>query len=310
MQLTNKLGLPEPLVKSALSFTSQPRPGKLSVSELGQPPRIRALKIKHWESLSEDASDRIWALFGSAVHKILEMYGAKTEGVTAEEFIKMTVHGYEIRGVFDLLSGDDVVIDGSTLWDYKVTSVYSVKEEYKKEWVEQLNTYAAMLRELKGLNITSLKIVAMLRDHSKRDAANPPAHWRDYPKHPVKVIDIPVWDQDMALDYLRRRVLMHKRVDESGELPECSEVDRWATPSKWKVYAKGKMQRAISGGVCDTEAGADEVIAMKVEKGDKASDYVKRFVKGESRRCAEYCQVSKFCDQWRSDPAYKPVGLE
>lgn len=305
MRVTNKYNLPAPFVKAASSFTSRPRPGKLSVTELCSPPQIRALKIKHWDDIEEDAADRVWALFGSAMHKILEEH-AKGENVLAEEYVKMEVFGYEIRGVFDLLSEDTMSLEeGGILDDYKTCSYYAVKDGPKPEWVQQLNCYAAILRETAGIKVSQLRIIPLIRDHSRAQSLRD----KDYPdKAVMPPMQIPLWDHEETMMFLRKRVFLHRKADELGEIPPCSDLERWATRPSYKVYKKSNLKRAIPGGVCETKEGAKQVIEIRCEKdaGKKGAcnpdDFTIKFVEGESKRCAEFCSVSRWCMQWAKDP--------
>src|SRR6266404_2025978 len=73
MKLENSLGLPEPIVNAIRGDDYQKGDCDFSVTELIKPVRIRALGKKWSEHLTEDVSDRIFSLFGKAMHKVLEM---------------------------------------------------------------------------------------------------------------------------------------------------------------------------------------------------------------------------------------------
>jgi len=66
---TNKYNLPAPMFK-ALTNPSYVSEGDISVTTLIGPPRVRLFK-RHFEH-TVDATENIWALFGSAVHFIIE----------------------------------------------------------------------------------------------------------------------------------------------------------------------------------------------------------------------------------------------
>lgn len=299
MRITNRYNLPAPFVKAASSFISKPRPGKLSVTELISPPQVRWLRIKNWDSIEEDAADRVWALIGSAMHKVLQDF-AEGENVIAEEYVKMDVLGYELRGVLDLLSTDDVfsLSDGGVIHDYKMCSWYAVKDGPKDEWVQQLNVYAAMLRETAGIEVNSIKIVPVIRDWSRATAMRE----KGYPEKMVMPpIELKLWDHQHTMQFIRERVYAHKRADETGDYGSCSSLDRWERPDRWKVVKKG-AQRALRS--LETKEGAEQWLADYVDKDPKKRTGIASIThqKGESVRCADYCQVSKFCLQWAKDP--------
>src|SRR5688572_18505767 len=118
MQITNLTGLPEPLVK-AVSQKREPRRGQLSVTELISPPQMRALMLRHWSELTEDASDRIWATMGQLMHKLLEEHGRDSTSHLIEHTLSSEVEGLAITGTLDLYSRDGV------LTDYKFVSVWT-----------------------------------------------------------------------------------------------------------------------------------------------------------------------------------------
>lgn len=298
MRITNNYNLPEPFVNAACSFISKPRPGKLSVTELISTPQVRWLKIKHWEHIEEDAADRVWALVGSALHKILQDHAVQTNSI-AEEYMKMEVLGYEIRGVLDLLSDDVMSLgEGGVIDDYKMCSWYAVKDGAKEEWVQQLNIYAAMLRETAGISVTKARIIPIIRDWSRADSLREPG----YPEKMVmKPIEIPLWDHQETMQFIRERVYLHKAADLTGDYGSCSALDRWEKPDRWRVLKKGG-KRALRS--LETQEGAKQWVDDYVAKDPKKRAGVTSIVhqKGESTRCAGYCNVAKFCLQWAKDP--------
>ena len=74
MQITNKLNLPYGLVK-AVSPDPHNKPGEISATTLIQGMKQVILTQRHWEDLEDDVADRIWAVFGTAVHALLENEG-------------------------------------------------------------------------------------------------------------------------------------------------------------------------------------------------------------------------------------------
>ena len=72
-----------------------------------------------------DAVDRVWSLFGTAVHHILETSN-QTDGVIKEERLSMVIKGWVLSGAVDY---QHHYVQGGAkvdVIDYKVTSAWSV----------------------------------------------------------------------------------------------------------------------------------------------------------------------------------------
>lgn len=74
MKITNEQNLPYGLVK-AVSPEKHNAPGCISATTLIQGIKQILLTERHWEELEDDVSNRIWAVFGTAVHSLLEAEG-------------------------------------------------------------------------------------------------------------------------------------------------------------------------------------------------------------------------------------------
>lgn len=281
------MGLPAPLVK-AVSLTRHepdPAPNTIRVSELIQPPQLRALVKRHEAELVEDASDRIWSLLGTLLHDILEKNAKGLDNHITEEELSIEVSGYKVVGHYDL---SELVLDGEILTDWKLTSIYALKEreEVKPEWEAQINVYAELLRRA-GRAVSKGQIVAIGRDWSKSRAMRE----RDYPQQQVLVKPVSMWNHETVRTYIERRVQLHHRA-EQGLWPECTEEERWARPAKWAIMKKGNKKATK---LCDSEKDAlgwlDQILG-----GQKS--YFIEHREGESIRCAGYCPVSSKCAQW------------
>jgi hypothetical protein len=79
-----------------------------SVTELLGPPRKAVLEEQHADELEEDASDRIWSLFGQSLHSVLER--ANETGV-AERRLSVDCEGWKVSGGMDLVCKDDILSD-------------------------------------------------------------------------------------------------------------------------------------------------------------------------------------------------------
>jgi len=283
MKLTNKLGLPQPIVDAVKNDSYDgPKPGGkvISATALLRPPRLQALEAMYWDQLEEDASERIWSLMGQVCHGILER--ADTTGV-AERRLEIEVEGWTVSGQMDRYH------DG-LLQDYKVVTAYKLKGgEIPREYVEQANIYAVLLRR-HGFPVTKAEIVGILRDWSKMEARREPS----YPQRQVVLLNAPLWLEKDAEKFVRDRVILHQQARVT--LPECSTEERWAKPS---VYAVMKTGRKTAVKLCETEAEA-KIHCV-------AADYfvVKRST--VNTRCENYCSVSEFCSQFQQSQQKEAV---
>ncbi len=285
MKLTNKYGLPQPVVTALTRSEYSRGESNRSITQLIDAPRVRILKQEHQEELTEDVSEKLWAVLGTGVHKMFE--NSADESHISEERLFIEVDGWVISGAIDL---QKIEADGVIVSDYKTTSVWSVIFG-KIEWEYQLNCYAALVRRSKGLKVKSLKVIAMMRDWKASEAE----FKQDYPKAPIMEIDIPLWADHEQDAYLNGRVHLHQNAEftrlTGSELPECSDAERWAKDPSWAVMKKGN-KRATK--VFDKP---EEAHAFATEQGD-AFEVV--FRAGESTRCnANWCRVNEWCTQYQ-----------
>lgn len=282
MKLTNKYGLPEPVVKALTRSEYSKGESNRSITQLIDSPRVRILRQENWENLEEDVSEKMWAVLGSAAHKMFEDTG--DENHLTEERLFTEVEGWVISGAIDV---QKIEPDGVTIMDYKTTSVWSVILG-KKEWEYQLNCYAYLVRQSKGLNVKSLKVIAILRDWRAKDADTKD----DYPKAPIVEIDIPLWSDQEQDAYVQQRVELHQKAEfdrlTGAELPDCSDAERWAKPSIWAVKKIGN-KRALKLYTSEEEARADLQDGQEIE-----------FRPGEPTRCvSNWCRVNASCSQYQ-----------
>jgi len=290
MKITNHLNLPEPLVRAVTRHPRQHRPNVISVTELIQPPQIRALTLAHGSEISEDASDRIWALLGTLLHGVLERNAKGLKDTIAEETLEADVLGWKVIGHYDL---SEMVLDGETLTDWKLTSVWAVKDGIKAEWEQQLNCYAQLIR-LTGRYVDQLQIVAIGRDWSKSKAQFDPS----YPQQQVQIFSVPLWTPEQATEFLEERVALHQEAMK-GNYPECTPQERWARETEWAVMKKGQ-KKAV-------KLYLNQDLAMRHAAGGKDLSVVER--RGVSVRCESYCAVAPFCKQYQeSKSLIKPLA--
>lgn len=285
MELTNKYGLPQPVVKALTRETYSRGKSNRSITQLIDSPRVRILRKEHDSQISEDVSEKLWAVLGNAVHRMFEDSADETH--TTEERLFIDIEGWTISGAIDLQKDHG---NGVVVMDYKTTSVWSVIFG-KVEWEYQLNCYAALVRRAKGQKVTGLKVIAIMRDWSAREAEFKP----DYPKAPIVEIDVPMWTEELQDAYLEGRVRIHQQAEfdrlTGTELPECSDTERWAKDPTWAVMKKGN-KRATK--VFDKPEEAHEFASAQ------GKDFEVVFRAGENTRCAaNWCRVNEFCSQFK-----------
>lgn len=283
MKITNKYNLPQTLVNVAERDDYSKGDARISVTGLLTPPRIAALRRKHFHQIEEDVSDSIWAIMGRAVHKVLEL-GADEEHLS-EERLYMEVDGWVVSGGVDLQWLKDGTVK---ITDYKMTSSFGVLSN-KPEWVEQLNSYAALLRRSKGYTVSELSICAIIRDWSRHRAKT----GGDYPQTPVVSVPIEVWAPEKAEAFIKERVDLHRdaiaRASLGEEPPLCSDADRWMREDQWAVRKTGnKRATKVFDNEGDARAFASTDTKFIVEKRP-----------GEPIRCTgNYCKVAPWCKQY------------
>ena len=300
MRVTNNYGLPETITNVLARPQYSKGKANLSVTELMSSPRIVQLKRKHWEELTEDASDMVWSLFGTAIHNILEH--GKDEHHIVEERVFIQVDGFTISGAIDL---QEVYEDGTVLSDYKTTSSYSVMNQ-KIDWEYQLNCYAYLLHKAKGVTVKKLQIVAIVRDWSRRDTVR-----EGYPKAPIVVIDIPLWSVERQEAYIKQRIHLQESaffdIEVGSEVAECTPEEMWEKPEYFAVKKDGGV-RAKS--VHEKLEDAERALAQANEKAKKGETFLIEHRPGARTRCEGFCQVAAFCSQHKKYLSTKPTQGE
>ena len=285
MKITNHSNLPDPIYRAILNDEYTPGDSDITVSQLSKPPRVVALEKKHWSELEDDASNRLWMLFGTIAHGILEK--ANVMGLV-EQRLFTEILGWKVSGKFDHFDYSGTKI----LDDYKMCSVWQAINHAKgesREWEYQANAYAFLLREA-GYEVKALRIQALLRDWRRSEMKRSP----DYPRKNSLTVDLPMWNHEDARAWITERVKLHQAAQK--QLPLCSKEDRWQRADVWAIMKKGRKS-AVS-------LKYSEEDAINSLTHLDASHYIE-VRKGEPVRCAseEYCLVGKngFCSQWNEE---------
>lgn len=283
MNITNEYGLPDTFVKACENDPYFKGDGvDYSASEIIAPIRQVILKHRHWKNLTEDVSERVWSLFGKSVHYILEKAGVKN--ALTEERITIDVLGKKLSGAFDFYYDE-------TLYDYKVTSVWSsIYGSRIADWTSQMNIYAYLMR-ISGFTVNALKVVAIYRDWSAKKQMGDDR----YPPRNVQEVVLELWSMEKQKEFIDRKIteLMVAENDTDEDLKECTDEQMWA---KTDTYAVMKDGRKSAVKVCVSNEQALGVIASITKEKDKHTIVMRP---GERTRCESYCPVKNFCSQYK-----------
>jgi hypothetical protein len=289
MKITNKMNLPEALVK-AVSVRPHNDPGRLSATTLLNGVKQILLTERYWNKLEDDVADRFWAIIGTAVHSVLEDEG-KDE--FAEEFLSYELDGVIVTGRIDNYNMRTAVIS-----DYKSVSVWKVKFKDFEDWRRQGLIYAWLLHK-NGFEVKTCRFIALIKDHSKRDAKHDSA----YPQMPMYVHEFNVTQEGLEEieTFIKENIAEYKRCREiaDDDIPPCSPEQRWEKPTKYAVM-KGTNKRAYR--VMDTPEEAEKMVA------DMGTGYSVEIHPGESVRCMDYCSCCGFCNFYRDKIASNVSG--
>lgn len=281
MIITNRLGLPTPFVDMAQKDYIY-EPNEYRVTSLLKGIRETLLERRYSDQIEQDASDMIWLLFGTAVHRVLESHQeADTE--IKEERIKIQFGKYILSGQFDLYNDET-----KTITDYKTCSVWKIIFGDYEDWRRQTLIYCYMLRQI-GFDAANAEIVALMKDHSKRDAKIK----ANYPQLPVQKISFTFTEDDFkeCEAWLTGRFADIAEAEDVPDcmLPMCTPKERFNSGDKFAVMKKG---RKTALRVMDSPEEAKDWMAMN--GGD---EIVIR--KGEDKKCVDYCSVCNFCDYYQ-----------
>ncbi len=287
MILTNNFNLPEAIVRAAQNDEYDRGDSQISVTQLISPPRIVLLQSLNESKLQQDVVDRVPSMLGTALHKILER-GSPPDHIVEERFFAKVL-GWKISGAVDV----QIPLDGEDFgfWeinDYKVTSVYSVMQD-KPEWEQQLNCYGGLAFLCKCRPIKALKIIAFLKDWSRKSAELSAA----YPQAPIQTVDIPVWAFSKQINFIEERVRIHQQakalVDKGESPPYCSDQERWIRNENFAVMKEGRKSAVKLHDTRETAEKHAEEIGARVEHR-----------RGTAARCeGNWCLVNRWCKQFK-----------
>ena len=281
MKVTNKLNMPAAFV-NAVSTTRHNAAGCFSATTLNKGAKEIILTDRHFDEITVDAADSVWAVWGTAVHALLE---SQPDNNFHEESFKVPVSNSFVTGQVDSYDMENGVIN-----DWKTASVWKVQFNDFSDWRRQGLTYAWLLQQ-SGLDVKKCRFVALLKDHSKTKAKTDSS----YPQSPVFIYEFDVTAAD--LEETAARILAKVQEIESAykldddAIEPCSAEERWADGEKWAVMKNGRKS-AVK--VFDNQLDAD---AMAGEMGNA---YYVEHRPAISRKCGEYCNCKDFCNFYKA----------
>ena len=281
MKVTNKFNLPAAFV-NAVSTTRHNAAGCFSATTLNKGAKEIILTDRHFDEITVDAADSVWAVWGTAVHALLE---SQPDNNFHEEYFKVPVSNSYVTGQVDSYDMENGVIN-----DWKTASVWKVQFNDFTDWRRQGLTYAWLLQQ-SGLEVKKCRFVALLKDHSKTKAKTDSS----YPQSPVFIYEFDVTAAD--LEETAARILAKVQEIESAykldddAIEPCSAEERWADGEKWAVMKNGR-KTAVK--VFDNQLDAD---AMAGEMGNA---YYVEHRPAISRKCGDYCNCKDFCNFYKA----------
>ena len=282
MILTNKHNLPKAIVQAIVKMQYEPDPSRIGVTTMIGSPYPRMLKLKHYHEMVRDVSDYFWALFGTAVHKVLE------------ESDNTVVNEISVKTNFPELQIDDIYLTGVTdqfdpkineLSDWKVTSKFG-GNKMKPEWEAQVNVNAWLLESVLGWQVDTLKIYVIMIDYYAKDK-----FIHGMPDTPLKTFNVRKWSKEEVYKYIDQRLALHLKSPCEG----CTDAERWSGVS----YAVKKIggKKAVTGGVFDNKT--DAMKHLYSIGGE--SHYEMETRKKPDGKCQLYCDVNQYCKYYQEN---------
>ena len=291
MKITNKYGLPSALERFEAKNSYSKGHAEFSITELIDAPQISRLQKQHEAEITEDISDLILALLGTSIHSILE-HGSEIGDITERRFYT-TVSDHVISGQVDRM---ELIGELGGAKQYRVEDYKTVKgtklvidPEGDQSWHNQLNGYAFLARE-NGYEVEGLSVLAIVRDWAHASVRRN----REFPKHAIVRVPIPLWSYEKQRKYITQCVADHT----SETVRPCTDLERWRGD---KIFAV--MEYKQDGG-----------LKVKARKLFKSSVQAQTFINNEnlkativtrdtvSTRCfGNYCRVAQFCEQYANE---------
>lgn len=273
-KITNRLGLPQSMVevlrKDDYDYDYDKK--TLSTTDLIGSHHITLLGKEHGNDIEEDVADKIYSFLGNCVHALFE----KTGSGRSEERIDCLVKGFKLTGKFDYIMNGE-------LWDYKVTSVYKIKDGVPKEWEEQLNIYSFLCKKNK-IKVNTLHVGCILRDWSIGESFRS----NGYPKEAVVHFKIRRWTYEECDKFIVGKIKEYEAMLHGRKERKCTAKEMWASPEKFAVKKTGNKRA--------TKVFDNIELAQKlIDSLSLSAGYFIEIRPAIYTRCDRYCNFNKWC---------------
>jgi hypothetical protein len=281
MKVTNRLNLPAAFV-NAVCPNKHNAAGCFSATTLNKGTKEIILTDRHWDEIEVDAADSMAALFGTAVHAILEK---QPDNNFHEEYFKVPVSKSFVTGQVDSYD-----LENKIIYDWKTASTWKIIYKDFSDWRAQGLTYAYLMQQ-SGLEVKRCRFVALLKDHSKSKARIDAS----YPQAPTVVYEFEVTAEDLAATEARIKAKVEEIESAyllgDDDIEPCTADERWADNDKFAVMKNGR-KTAVK--LFDNQADAD---AYAGELGN--AHYVEHRP-AISRKCLDYCNCREYCSFYKA----------
>ena len=266
---------------NAVSVDRHNKKGEYSATTLLKGACEQVLTSRHFDEIEVDASDSIWAVFGSAVHSIFE--NQKDETFKEERF-EVPVSNSKVTGRVDSYD-----LKNEILVDWKTASIWKVTYQDFDDWKKQGLIYSWLMKQ-NGLTVKKCRFIALLKDHSKSKARIDAS----YPQSPVYIYEFDVTEKDLEEieKFIFTKVAEFEKAESvpDVELAPCSKEERWEGDTKYAVMKQGR-KTAIK--LFDNKDDAEKNMA------GLGGTYIEER-KAEPKKCLDYCACCEFCPFYKS----------
>lgn len=277
-EITNKF-MPE---ISAAWMKKPPRPfvgrADYSATTLIQSPQQVQLHKRHRNDVTSDLREGWNAFLGNVVHQHLETKLAQ-EGYATEVKVEHITKGRRVVAIVDAYK-DGVVYDHKTCKGPQYT--------LKKEWEQQLNINAYMLR-LIGVPVDTVAIHVVMLDWKPSQAYTN----SNYPQSPCYLLTAPCWEFEEQERFFNERLNAHIANEElkDSDLDKCTNEDRWIESCYAVIRATGSCAKKEQ-----TKEAAEQYIKDKKLKGAHVE-----YREGTPTKCILFCDYKNVCPQYQGE---------
>lgn len=273
--------------------------GDYSATSLIDPPRKVQLTKRYGHLCKPTIESQIAALIGTAVHekmeRLLRLANVKNPDYLLERSVAHPFFtgpdGTEIRmvaGRFDILYKEQDLYDIKTAKTWKL-----IFDPDMKDWHEQQNIYAYLLRE-RGIEIKTLNIVAFYLDWIEANAIRD----KNYPQSPIVQYKLKLWDWETTGKFIEDRLAIQvgAEYEKDEDLPKCTMEERWERLPEYAIMKNAKAKRASK---VIREGTFEDALRAARSMGGLGNDSFIESRHQVRKRCEKYCKVKDYCSQYQ-----------